>query len=187
MVMISPTPISADIERVVYTEAQIGQRVQELGAQLSSDYAGRMPLLVGVFAGATLFLADLVRALDPTLAFHLDMVGVSSYGNGMTTNGQPTITQMPEIPIFNRDVVLVEDIIDSGLTIRFLREQFSRWGARSVRVCALLDKQPQLCRAGYLGFACDPVFVVGYGLDYAEAYRGLPYIGVLKPSIYQEA
>jgi hypoxanthine phosphoribosyltransferase len=185
--LMTPSAAHADIECVVYTETQIQERVQELGAQLSADYAGRTPLLVGVFAGAALFLADLARAIAPSVMVHLDMVGVSSYGNGTTTNGQPTLTQMPELPIFGRDVVLVEDIIDSGLTIRFLCEQFNRWGAHSVRVCALLDKQPQLCRADYLGFACDPVFVVGYGLDYAEAYRALPYIGVLKPRVYQTA
>jgi len=186
MVMLAPSPSHRDIERVVLTEAQIQQRVRELGSQLSTDYAGRTLTLVGVFAGAALFLADLARAIGPSVTVHLDVVGVSSYGNGTSTNGRPTITQIPELPLANRDVVLVEDIIDSGATVRFLREQFQMvWGARSVRVCALLDKQPHLCRAEYMGFACDPVFVVGYGLDYAEAYRGLPYVGVLKPSIYQ--
>ncbi len=188
MVMLAPSPIHRDIERIIFAEAQIQQRVRELGGQLSTDYAGRTLTLVGVFAGAALFLADLARAIAPTVTVHLDVVGVSSYGNGTTTNGRPTITQIPELPLANRDVVLVEDIIDSGATVRFLREQFQMvWGARSVRVCTLLDKQPHLCRAEYLGFACDPVFVVGYGLDYAEAYRGLPYVGVLKPSIYQTA
>ncbi len=186
MVMIAPAPVHRDIERVVWTEAQIQQRVRELGTHLSTDYAGRTLTLVGVFAGAALFLADLARAIVPSVTVHLDVVGVSSYGAGTTSNGRPRITQMPELTIFGRDVVLVEDIIDSGATVAFLREQFQIvWGARSVRVCTLLDKQPHLCRAEYLGFACDPVFVVGYGLDYAEAYRGLPYVGVLKPRVYQ--
>ena len=188
MVMIAPAPIHPDIERVVVTEAQIQQRVRELGTQLSTDYAGRTLTLVGVFAGAALFLADLARAIDPSVTVHLDVVGVSSYGTGTTSNGRPTITQVPELPLANRDVVLVEDIIETGATVAFLREQFQMvWGARSVRVCALLDKEPHLCRAEYLGFACDRVFVVGYGLDYAEAYRGLPYVGVLRPSVYQSA
>ncbi|MBA3822426.1 MAG: hypoxanthine phosphoribosyltransferase [Ktedonobacterales bacterium] len=186
--MLAAAPIHLDIERVLLTEAQIQQRVRELGAQLSADYAGRTLTLVGVFAGATLFLADLIRAIDPTLKVHLDVVGVSSYGAGKTSNGRPTITQMPELLMFGRDVVLVEDIIDTGTTVAFLREQFQMvFGARSVRVCALLDKQPQLCRADYLGFACDPEFVVGYGLDYAEGYRGLSYVGVLKSRVYQTA
>ena len=183
-----PTPVHADIERVIVTEVQIQQRVRELGAHLGADYAGHTLTLLGVFTGAAIFLVDLARAIAPAVTVHLDGVGVSSYGEGTTSNGRPTITQISELSLAGRDVVLVEDIIDTGATIAFLREHVSTvWRARSVRVCALLDKQPQLQRADYLGFACPSLVVVGYGLDYAEAYRNLPYVGVLQPSVYQTA
>ncbi len=160
---------------------QIAARVRELGASLSADYAGRSPLLVSVLTGSFVFAADLARAID--LPVHIDFLGVRSYGAGTETSGVVQITHDLTQPIAQRDVILVEDIIDTGLTIAHLTDLFRTRSPASVRVCALLHK-PARSRVpvsiDYLGFTVEDRFLVGYGLDFAGRYRNLPYIGVLE-------
>lgn len=175
-----------DIEKVLYTEEQIRGRVQELGAQLSRDYAGKTPIFIGILKGAIIFYADLLRECD--LPVQLEFMAVSSYGNG-TTSGKLVFKKDTDANLEGRDVVIVEDIIDSGNTLYLLREELTKRNPASVRIVALLDKAARRTAdisADYVGFACADEFVVGYGLDFAEKYRNLPYIGVLKPHIYEK-
>ncbi len=160
---------------------QIGQRVREIGAEITRDYADRSLVIVCVLKGSFVFAADLARAID--LPLRVDFLGVRSYGAGTETSGVVQITQDLSHPIAREHVLLVEDIIDSGLTIAHLTDLFRTRAPASVRVCALLHK-PVRARVkvaiDYLGFTIEDVFVVGYGLDCAERYRNLPYIGVLE-------
>jgi hypoxanthine phosphoribosyltransferase len=170
-------------ERVVtmLSAPAIAQRVQELGAAIAQDYAGRTPLLVCVLKGSFVFAADLARAVD--LPVQVDFLGVRSYGEGTETSGVVQITQDLSQPIDHKDVLLVEDIIDTGLTIAHLVDLLRTRGPATVRVCALLHK-PARSRVkvsiDYLGFTVEDKFLVGYGLDFAGRYRNLPYIGVLE-------
>jgi hypoxanthine phosphoribosyltransferase len=170
-------------ERVVtmLSAQEIGQRVRELGAAIAQDYAGRSPLLVCVLKGSFVFAADLARAID--LPVQIDFLGVRSYGEGTETSGVVQITQDLSQPIDHRDVLLVEDIIDTGLTIAHLVDLLRTRGPSTVRVCSLLHK-PARSRVkvsiDYLGFTVEDKFLVGYGLDFAGRYRNLPYIGVLE-------
>jgi hypoxanthine phosphoribosyltransferase len=160
---------------------QIAQRVRELGATIARDYAGRTPLLVSVLKGSFVFAADLARAID--LPIRIDFLGVRSYGEGTETSGVVQITQDLSQPIDRHDVILVEDIIDTGLTIAHLVDLFHTRNPATVRVCSLLHK-PARSRVkvsiDYLGFTVEDEFLVGYGLDFAGRYRNLPYIGILK-------
>jgi hypoxanthine phosphoribosyltransferase len=167
--------------RLVVSEEE--RRVRELGAQITADYAGRPPLLlVGVLKGACIFLSDLARAID--LPLELDFMAVASYGSSTRTSGVVRIVKDLDIDLAGRDVLLVEDIVDSGLTLSFLRRNLSARGPASMAVCALLVKtglqtvDPDLA---YQGFSIPPDFVVGYGLDVAERYRNLPYVCVYEP------
>lgn len=172
------------IELIVGTEA-LQARVAELGAQLAADYAGRAPVLVGVLKGATVFVSDLGRAINLPVEF--DFMAVSSYGNATQSSGIVRITKDLDSIIEGRDVILVEDIVDSGMTLRYLREYLARRNPASLAICTLLDKQVARkadVQVEYVGFQIPDAFVVGYGLDYAERYRNLPYIGVLRPSVY---
>jgi hypoxanthine phosphoribosyltransferase len=161
---------------------QIAARVKELGAQIHADYADKNLVLVVVLKGSFVFAADLARAIAGT-NLRVDFLGVRSYGEGTETSGVVQITQDLSKPIAGEDVVIVEDIVDTGLTIAHLMDLFRTRGPRSVRVCALLHK-PARARVtvniDYLGFTIDDKFVVGYGLDFAEKYRNLPYIGVIE-------
>jgi hypoxanthine phosphoribosyltransferase len=159
---------------------RIGQRVRELGAEITRDYAGRNLVLVCVLKGSFVFAADLARAID--LPLHIDFLGVRSYGQGTETSGVVQITQDLSQPIEQSDVLLVEDIIDTGLTIGHLMRLLSTRGPASVRVCALLHKPARARVASqidYLGFTVEDRFLVGYGLDFDERYRNLPYVGIL--------
>ncbi|MCL2447729.1 MAG: hypoxanthine phosphoribosyltransferase [Polyangiaceae bacterium] len=159
----------------------IARRVRELGATIAQDYAGRAPLLISVLKGSFVFAADLARAVD--LPVQVDFLGVRSYGAGTETSGVVQITQDLSQPIEHRDVILVEDIIDTGLTIAHLVDLFRTRNPSTVRVCSLLHK-PARSRVpvsiDYLGFTVEDRFLVGYGLDFAGRYRNLPYIGVLE-------
>jgi len=173
-----------DIARTLYSEAQIAERVRELGAAITADYAGRAPVLVFVMKGALIFVADLIRAID--LPLRIDFLVVSSYGAGTESGGVTVVTDLRG-DIRDRDVIVVEDIVDTGLT---LQEVLGRLAARqpaSLAVCTLLDK-PDRRRVPvdirYIGFSVPDEFVVGYCLDYAEHYRNLPFIGVLRPELY---
>ena len=162
---------------IVVSEAQIRERVAELGAQISADYAGRVPLLVGVLKGAFMFMADLSRAI--TLPVEFDFMAVSSYGSATKTSGVVRIVKDLDIDLTGRDVIIVEDIIDSGLTLQYLRRNLQARNPASVEVCAFLLRdglQPKDPDLKYVGFRIPPAFVVGYGLDVAERYRNLPFV-----------
>jgi hypoxanthine phosphoribosyltransferase len=170
-------------ERLVtmLTEAQIAARVKELGAQITKDYRDKNLVLVVVLKGSFVFAADLCRTID--IPLRIDFLGVRSYGEGTETSGVVQITQDLSKPISGEDVVIVEDIVDTGLTIAHLMDLFRTRQPRSVHVCALLHK-PARARVAvnvdYLGFTIEDKFVVGYGLDFGERYRNLPYIGMIE-------
>jgi len=167
--------------RVLITQEEIAERVRELGKAVARDYAGRDPLLVGVLKGAVVFLADLIRATD--IPVTLDFIGVSSYGASTRASGVVKITFDLSVTIEDRHVLIVEDIIDSGRTINYLRRNLQTRHPRSLRLCALLDKaerREEEVPIDYLGFSIPNHFVVGYGLDFAGLYRNLPYIAVLE-------
>jgi hypoxanthine phosphoribosyltransferase len=169
----------------LFTAEQIQTRVSEMGAEIARDYAGRTPLLIGVLKGAYIFLSDLARAIDMRLG--VEFMAISSYGSGTRSSGEVRIVKDLDVPVDGRDILIVEDIVDTGLTLSFLIGSLHQRGARSVKLAALLDKWERRERAvsiDYCGFKIPDAFVVGYGLDYAERYRNLPYIAVIKdPSI----
>jgi hypoxanthine phosphoribosyltransferase len=173
------------VERILVTEEQIQQRVRDLGRELTRDYAGRDPVLVSVLKGSILFLADLIRATD--LPLSVDLMEVSSYGQGTESSGLVRILKDLSAPIEGRDVVVVEDIIDTGLTLNYLLHYLEGKHPASIAICALLDKPARRLveiPIAYRGFSIPDQFVVGYGLDFAERYRNLPYVGVLRPEVY---
>ena len=176
-----------DIARVLLSEEQIRTRVQEMGRQIAWDYRGKNPAMVCILKGAIMFYTDLLRAMPIQLS--MDFMAVSSYGKKTKSSGEVEIRKDLSTSIENRHVIIVEDIIDSGFTLTYLSRMLSARGAKSIRICTLLDKPARRApgitlKADYSGFEIPDAFVVGYGLDYAEAYRNLPYIGVLKPEIY---
>ncbi|MBM7000501.1 hypoxanthine phosphoribosyltransferase [bacterium] len=172
-----------DVERILYSREMIAKRVHEMGAQISADYEGRRPLLVAVLRGAFVYMADLVREL--TIDCEMDFMAVSSYGNGMRSSGVVRIVKDLDTPVEGRDILVVEDVLDSGLTLSYLSRNLQARGSKSFEISTLLLKNPKpAVTPRYVGFECPDEFVVGYGLDYAERYRNLPYIGVLKPSVY---
>jgi len=177
--------LHGDVEEVLLDADTIAARVAELGAQLSADYAGRNPVLLSVLKGALVFLADLMRTMD--IPSSIDLMELSSYGSGTETSGQVRILKDLSASIEGRDVVIVEDIIDTGLTLNYLLRYLAERHPASVSVCCLLDKPARRLadiEIDYRGFTIADRFVVGYGLDFDERYRNLPYIGVLKPSVY---
>ena len=177
-----------DVEEVLLEADQIRARVIALGAELARDYAGRDPVLVSVLKGSIIFLADLVRAMEIPLA--IDLMEVSSYGASTESSGQVRILKDLSSPIEGREVVVVEDIIDTGLTLNYLLRYLHEKGPASVKICCLLDKPARRLapiEIDYRGFTIPDRFVIGYGLDYGERYRNLPYIGVLRPSVYGAA
>jgi hypoxanthine phosphoribosyltransferase len=160
---------------------QIQTRIGELGLQIARDYAGRNPLLIGVLKGACLFLSDLMRAID--LRLGVEFMAISSYGVSTRTSGEVRIIKDLDVPIEGRDIIVIEDIVDTGLTLSYLLANLHARGAKSVKLVALLDKHERRERPveiNYLGFSIPDAFVVGYGLDFAERYRNLPYIAILK-------
>ena len=179
--------IHPDIESVMISEEQINERVRQLGAEISADYQGQTVLLVAVLRGAAIFLADLSRAM--TVPVELDFMAVSSYGSSTKSSGVVRILKDLDEQIEGRNVLVVEDILDTGLTLKYLLKNLASRKPASLEVVTLLNKQgkqrvPISCK--YSGFSVPDEFVVGYGLDFAERYRNLPYIGVLKPSAYQD-
>ena len=177
-----------DIKEVLFTEEQLRQKVDELGAQITADYQGKNPLIVSVLKGSYVFMADLTRRIN--VPCQVDFMVVSSFGAGTKTSGEVQIIKDLENSIDGRDLIIVEDILDSGVTLNYLMKVLTARGANSIRLCTLLSK-PDRRRVDvpvdYLGFEIPDEFVVGYGLDFAERYRNLPYIGILKPSVYSEA
>lgn len=166
---------------VLLSEQQIQERIRELGSQITRDYAGRNPLLIGVLKGACFFLSDLLRAIDTRLG--IEFMAISSYGSSTRTSGEVRILKDLDVPVEGRDLIVVEDIVDTGLTLSYLMANLASRGAASVKLVALLDKSERREREvkiDYLGFQIPDHFVVGYGLDFAERYRNLPFIAVLK-------
>ena len=176
-----------DILKILLSEEEIKARVQELGDQLYDAFHDKNPLFVGVLKGCFIFRADLVRAAQ--LKSELEFIGVSSYQNGTKSSGVVQITRDLQEDINGRDVIIVEDILDSGNTLEFLKKYLMAKGAASVTIVTLLDKparREKAITADYAGFVVPDEFVVGYGLDYAQQYRNMPYIGVLKPEVYSK-
>ncbi len=176
-----------DIARVLFSEAEIAARVKELGALITADYAGKEPFFLGVLKGCYIFMADLVRSVD--LRCDMDFMAVSSYGSGTNSTGAVRITKDLSRNIEGRHIIIVEDILDSGVTLHYLKDYLSNRKPASIRIVTLLDKPSRRkadVTADYCGFQVPDAFVVGYGLDYAEIYRNLPYIGELKRSVYEK-
>ncbi len=174
-----------DIQEVLFSEEQLKARVAEIARQIEADYAGKEIMLISVLRGSFIFMADLCRAIQ--LPCTLDFMSVSSYGKGTTSSGQVQITKDLSEDITGRHVIVVEDILDSGNTLSYLLKILENRHPASIRLCTLLDKPERRVKpveVHYTGFSIPDAFVVGYGLDYAERYRNLPYIGVLKPEVY---
>ncbi|OCS84813.1 hypoxanthine phosphoribosyltransferase [Caryophanon tenue] len=177
--------IQQDIEKIMITEEQLQARIAELGATLTEDYNEKFPLAIGVLKGAMPFMTDLMKRFDSYV--ELDFMDVSSYGNATVSSGEVKILKDLNTSIEGRDILIIEDIIDSGLTLSYLVELFKHRKAKSIKIVTLLDKPSGRrveLNADYVGFQVPDGFVVGYGLDYAEKYRNLPYIGILKPEVY---
>ena len=175
-----------DLESILLTQEQIRDRITAMGAEISRDYAEKEPLIVGVLKGCFVFMADLMRAV--TVPCSIDFMAVSSYGNSTSTSGAVEINKDLSQDIQGRHVLIVEDILDSGVTLHYLTGYLHNRGPASIAIATLLDKPSRRkadVSARYVGFEVPDAFVVGYGLDYAEKYRNLPYIGILKPEIYE--
>ena len=175
-----------DVEKVLLSEEQLSQKIAELGEEISKDYQGKEIVAICVLKGAILFMADLARAVKVPMA--LDFMAVSSYGNGTSTSGTVRILKDLDNSIEGKHVLVVEDIIDSGVTLKYLSKNLRSRKPASIKLCTLLNK-PERRRVevdiDYCGFTVPDYFLVGYGLDYAEKYRNLPFIGILKPAIYE--
>ena len=176
-----------DILKVLISEEEIREAVQKLGRQISEDYRGKNLLMVSVLKGSIVFMADLMRAIDCKVT--IDFMSVSSYGSGVKTSGVVKILKDLDVPLEGKDLLIVEDILDSGKTLSYLVDVLSQRNPNSIRIATLLDKPERReanIHSDYFGFHVPDEFVVGYGLDYAEQYRNLPYIGVLKPQVYSK-
>lgn len=176
-----------DISEVLFTERQLADIVKEMGARISRDYEGKNLVMVSVLKGSLIFMADLMREI--TVPCSIDFLSVSSYGAGTTTTGEVRILKDLDATLEGKDLLVVEDILDSGVTLSFLLKNLSARHPQSIRLCTLLDKPERRrvdIRPDYVGAQVPDKFIVGYGLDYAEKYRNLPYIGVLKPEIYAD-
>ncbi len=177
----APSEFSNPNLEPLFSAEQIQARISELGSEIARDYAGRNPLFIGVLKGACIFVSDLMRATD--LRLGVEFMGISSYGAATRTSGEVRITKDLDVPIEGRDILVVEDIVDTGITLSYLLANLKSRGASSVKLVALLDKFERREREvtiDYLGFPIRDAFVVGYGLDFAERYRNLPYIAILK-------
>ena len=174
-----------DIQEVLFSEEQLKNRVREIAQQITADYQGKEIMLISVLRGSFVFMADLCRAID--LPCTVDFMAVSSYGKGTKSSGQVQITKDLSEDISDRHIIVVEDILDSGNTLSYLLKILENRHPASIRLCTLLDKPERRVKpvqVHYSGFTIPDAFVVGYGLDYAEKYRNLPYIGILKPRVY---
>ncbi|SEO91362.1 hypoxanthine phosphoribosyltransferase [Amphibacillus marinus] len=175
----------SDIEKILVSQEEIEEKCRELGELLAEEYKDKFPLAIGVLKGALPFMSDIVRHMDTYL--EMDFMDVSSYGGGTSSSGEVKIEKDLNTKVEGRDLLIVEDIIDSGLTLSYLVDLFKYRKAKSIKVVTLLDKpegRTVNIEADVVGFKVPNEFVVGYGLDYQEKYRNLPYIGVLKPHVY---
>lgn len=178
--------IHDDIQEILYTEEELRDIVKRLGQRISEDYKDKNLFMVAALKGAVVFMADLMRAIDIPCA--IDFLSLSSYGSGTSTSGEVQVRKDLDVQLEGRDLLVVEDILDSGVTLSFLLKTLSARNPKSIRLCTLLDKPERRkvpITPDYTGAIVPDKFIVGYGLDYAEKYRNLPYIGVLKPEIYE--
>lgn len=174
-----------DIERVLISEDELQQKVKELGAQISRDYDGKNLMLVSVLKGSVIFMSDLMRSIK--INCKIDFMCVSSYGSGTQTSGEVRLIKDLSTPLEGCDLLIVEDILDSGMTLNYITRILKERKPKSVKICTLLDKPSRRkaeIYADYSGFEVPDEFVVGYGLDYDERYRNVPFIGILKPRVY---
>jgi hypoxanthine phosphoribosyltransferase len=179
--------IHQDIQEILLTTEEIQAKVAELGKQITADYTGKILLLLGTLKGAVPFIGDLARAIN--LPLEIDYMAISSYGNSTQSSGVVRILKDLEGPVQHKNVLIVEDIIDSGQTLHYLMDVLRQRKPLSLRVCTLLDKGRERIKPvklDYTGFEIPDQFVVGYGLDYAQRYRNLPYVGILNPSVYED-
>lgn len=175
-----------DIKEIMYTEEQLRDRIKEMGKKISEDYKGKELVLIGILKGSVMFMADLMKRID--IACSMDFMAVSSYGASTKSSGIVKIIKDLDFPIEGKDVLIVEDIIDSGTTLAYLQDYLKSRGPSSLEIAALLskpDRRKAEINAKYIGFDVPDFFLVGYGLDYAEKYRNLPYIGILKEEVYK--
>ena len=176
-----------DILRVLYSEEELEAKCAELGAQISKGYEGKNLLLVSVLKGAVVFMTDLMRHI--TVPCSIDFMVVSSYGSGVKTSGVVKIVKDLDADLAGKDLLIVEDILDTGMTLHYLKQLLQDRNPNSIRIATLLDKPERrraAVRADYVGYQVPDEFVVGYGLDYDEKYRNLPYVGILKPEVYKK-
>lgn len=177
--------LEKDIQEVLFSQQQLEERVDQIAQEITRDYAGKEIVLISVLRGSFVFMADLCRRID--LPCTIDFMSVSSYGSGTTSSGQVQITKDLSGDISGKHILVVEDILDSGNTLSYLLKLLEQRKPASIRLCTLLDKPERRVKpveVHYSGFTIPDAFVVGYGLDYAEHYRNLPYIGILKPEVY---
>ena len=184
------TIMEKDIAQVLLSEEQLQTRVREMAAQISEDYRDKNPTMVCILKGAIMFYTDLLRAMP--IPVSMDFMAVSSYGKSTKSSGEVEIRKDLSSSIEGKHVIIVEDIVDSGFTLTYLTKMLASRGAASIKLCTLLDKPSRRApgitlKSDYAGFEVGNEFVVGYGLDYAEKYRNLPYIGILKPEVYENA
>ena len=176
-----------DISKVLLSEVEIQKKVKEIAQQISKDYEGKYPVIICTLKGAVLFMTDLIKNIS--IPVEIDFLSLSSYGNSTKSSGIVKIKKDIDCDILNRHVIIIEDIVDSGLTLKYIEKYFEQHQVASVKVCSLLDKPAAHktdIKVDYVGFEVGNEFVVGYGLDYSQKYRNLPYIGILKEEVYKK-
>lgn len=179
--------MQSDVEKVLISEEELMEKVNHLGAQITTDYKGKDLVVVGILKGSNIFMSDLVRKIN--LPLEMDYMVVSSYGSSTESSGVVRILKDLEHSIEGKDVLIIEDIVDTGLTLAYIKEILTGRGPSSVKICTLLDKpirRKKDIQIDYLGFEVPDEFIIGYGIDYAEQYRNLPFIGALKRSVYDK-
>lgn len=177
----------SDIKEILFSKKDLENKISELGKKITSDYKDKSPVLISILKGGTVFVADLMRKID--LKLEIDFLGVASYGSSTKSSGVVEITKDCKVDLHGKDVLIIEDIIDTGLSLQYIIDTLKRKNPNSIKVCVLLDKIDAHkidVPVKYAGFTIPDEFVVGYGLDYSEKYRNLPYIGILKKEIYQK-
>ena len=175
------------LEKVLFSKEQLAKRIKELAEQLDKDYAGKTPLMVAILKGSVMFFTDLIREM--TLPLEIDFMSISSYGSGVKSSGEVKMIKDLDNKIEGKDVIIVEDIVDSGYTMKYLTHLLEARNPSLIKICALLDKPSRRetdVAVDYKGFEVGNEFVVGYGLDYAARYRNIPFIGILKRSVYEK-
>ncbi len=168
--------------KILYTDKDIQKKAKELGKQITKDYAGEEVILLGTLKGAIMWMAELMKYID--LDTKIDFVAASSYGSGTTTSGVVTITKDIDMDIYNRNIIIVEDIVDTGVTLSYLKKYLEDRNPKDVKICTMLDKPSRRrvdLKPDYIGYEVDDLFIIGYGLDYDQRYRNLPYISYLEP------